>query len=131
MSAALLVPPAFLPPTGVLRISQKAPHALRTDPTSSLPFPFSLLWLSETAQTWTDYENNFISCLRTGDGESAYRFLDRLTKRFGNDNERITALWGIYREATAKDDKDLDNVLTSYEEVITEFPTNMVRCVTP
>jgi len=47
-----------------------------------------------------------------------------MTTRFGSDNERIIALRGIYEEALAKDDKELEKVFEGYEKVLKADPTN-------
>lgn len=67
-----------------------------------------------------------MSCLRTGDEESARLCLGRLTERFGTSNERVLALIGLYDEATAKDEGELDEVLKSYENLLKNDPTNGV-----
>ena len=48
----------------------------------------------------------------------------RLTTRFGANNERIIALKGVYEEALAKDDKELEKIFNDYEKVLKEDPTN-------
>ena len=67
-----------------------------------------------------------LSCLRTGDEQSAHLCLQRLTERFGADNERLMALRGVFQEATANDDAALKTVLEEYEKIITKDPSNMV-----
>jgi hypothetical protein len=72
------------------------------------------------------YENLMLSCLRTGDEQSAHWCLERLTKRFGADNERLMALRGLFQEAIASDDAALKQVLDEYERLLMEDPSNMV-----
>lgn len=67
-----------------------------------------------------------LSCLRTGDEESAHLCLQRLTERFGAGNERLMALRGLFQEAIAKDDAELKQVLEEYENILTQDPTNIV-----
>lgn len=67
-----------------------------------------------------------LSCLRTGDEESAHLCLKRLTERFGDDNERLMALRGLFQEAVAKDDAALKKVMEEYESILMADPTNMV-----
>ncbi|KAF2684914.1 protein prenylyltransferase [Lentithecium fluviatile CBS 122367] len=122
--ANLLTPPAQITPQTALALSQKAPPILSTSPTSPLPWPLSLLFSRETPETWTIHENLLFASLRTGDDASARQVLDRLTTRFGADNERIITLRGIYEEALAKDDKDLEKVFEGYEKVLKADPTN-------
>ena len=67
-----------------------------------------------------------LSCLRTGDEKSASVCLERLTARFGAENERLMALKGLFQEATAEDEKVLQSILSEYEEILEENPSNMV-----
>jgi hypothetical protein len=67
-----------------------------------------------------------LSCLRTGDEESAKICLDRLTERFGTDNERVMALSGLFQEAVAENDSALNQVLKRYETILAQDPSNMV-----
>jgi len=68
-----------------------------------------------------------LSCLRTGDEESAHICLERLTTRFGADNERLMGLRGLFQEAVAKDDAALKQVLDEYDTILKKDPSNMVR----
>ncbi|RWA11252.1 hypothetical protein EKO27_g3856 [Xylaria grammica] len=126
MSSSLLHPPSHLPPATALRHSQQAPSILENSPgaiaTSILQ---SMLSTSETQELWTVYENLLLSCLRTGDDDSAHQCLGRLVNRFGHDNERIMALKGLLKEATATDNASLDLVLHEYEQILQENPTNL------
>ena len=67
-----------------------------------------------------------LSCLRTGDEESAHLCLERLTARFGTDNEKLMALRGLFQEAVAQDDVALKQVLDGYETILKKDPSNMV-----
>jgi tetratricopeptide (TPR) repeat protein len=124
-TANLLTPPSQIPPPTALSLAQKAPIILSTSPTSSLPWPLSLLFSRETPESWTIHENLFLSALRTGDDKSARQILDRLTTRFGAKNERIVALRGIYEEALATTPADLEKVFQGYETILKEDPTNL------
>jgi tetratricopeptide (TPR) repeat protein len=123
--ANLLSPPSQIPPPTALALAQKAPRILSSTPTSALPWPLSLLFSRETPETWTIHENLFLSTLRTGNEEAALRILQRLEARFGDHNERIITLRGIYNEATSKSDADLEKVLNGYDKIIKDDPTNM------
>jgi tetratricopeptide (TPR) repeat protein len=123
--ANLLSPPTHIPPPTALALSQKAPLILAHPPTSSLPWPLSLLFSRETPESWTIHENLFYSALRTGDETAAKAVLERLEARFGDQNERIITLRGIYNEATAQSDSDLEKVFEGYEKILREDPTNM------
>lgn len=125
----LVNPPPHLPPPAVLQLSQSAPHLLSKSPTSSLPYPLSILFSAETPDSWAAHENLLKACLRTGDDSSARQCLDRLVDRFGADNERVLALQGLYAEATAKDQAELNKVLGGYEAKIKEDPTSFVSSI--
>ncbi|KAF1360317.1 hypothetical protein EJ07DRAFT_155295 [Lizonia empirigonia] len=124
-TANLLTPPSTIPPPTALALSQKAPLILANPPTSSLPWPLSLLFSRETPESWAIHENLFLSALRTGDEASAAQILSRLEARFGEHNERIVALRGIYNEATAQSTADLEKVFDGYEKILREDPTNV------
>lgn len=134
MSSSLLHPPGNLAPGTALKLSQQAPAILSSAPDpvptggiSSFPKRLlATLFSSETAEQWVTYENLMLSCLRTGDDQSAQRCLERLVARFGDDNERIMALKGIVKEATAADDKALANVLKEYDAILAENDANIV-----
>ncbi|KAF2259823.1 hypothetical protein CC78DRAFT_502535 [Lojkania enalia] len=122
--ANLLTPPSSIPPPVALQLSQRAPPIIASSPTSSLPWPLSLLFNAETPETWTIHENLLLSALRTGDDKAARALLDRLTTRFGASNPRIITLRGIYEEGTAKSDKELETIFKKYEDILKEDPSN-------
>lgn len=127
MASSLSHPPAHLPPSVALQISQQAPATLRNTPSAISSYSISSLWsAAETPELWTEYENLMLSCLRTGDEQSAHLCLQRLTERFGADNERLMALRGLFQEAIAKDDAALKQVLEEYESILITDPSNMV-----
>ncbi|KAJ9668752.1 Inositol phosphatase SIW14 [Coniosporium apollinis] len=125
MAAELINPPPSVPPALALRMSQQAPRILQQSSGPSLPYPLSLLTASEAPETWIGYENLMLACLRTGDDRSARICLEKLTQRFGEDNERVMALRGMYHEAVAEDYKALESIFRGYEEVLKKDPTNM------
>jgi ER membrane protein complex subunit 2 len=67
------------------------------------------------------------SCLRTGDQQSAHLCLERLTSRFGSENERVMALRGLFQEAIAEDKSGLQRILDEYDAMLARDPTNTVR----
>lgn len=71
------------------------------------------------------HENLLLAALRTGDDAAARQILDRLITRFGATNERLIALQGVYEEALAKDDKELEKIFNDYEKVLKDDPTNI------
>lgn len=123
MALALLEPPTNTNPQTALSLSQKAPTYYKSQASWSLPYPLSLFVNNESQEKWQAYENIFLACLRTGDNQSAYLYLEELTDRFGKDNERVTALRGLYAEATANNDKELEDVMKHYEEILKEDPS--------
>ncbi len=72
------------------------------------------------------YENLMLSCLRTGDEQSAHLCLERLTARFGAENERLMALRGLFQEAIATDDAALKQVLEEYDTILKKDSSNIV-----
>ncbi|KAI2623294.1 tetratricopeptide [Hypoxylon sp. NC1633] len=126
MSSSLLHPPSHLPPAVALRLSQQAPGILgRTTGAISNSVFQSLLSAAETPELWTTYENLLLSCLRTGDDESAHQCLARLVNRFGQSNERIMALKGLLKEAGANDAAALEVILKEYDQILQDTPTNI------
>ena len=122
MATALLVPATD--PKTALHHSQAAGPFLSTQSRGlSLPYPISLLTTNESQEKWQAYENVFLACLRTGDNDSARKCLQDLTERFGKINERVLALQGLYEEATAGSQKEVEDVLKGYEEVLEADPT--------
>jgi len=119
----LLAPPTNNSPSAALQLSQSAPTFFASQSTFTLPWPLSLLSANESQEKWQIYHNVFTACLQTGDNESAYLCLEELTDRFGKENERVMALQGLYEEATANNDAELQAVLGRYEEILTEDPT--------
>ena len=61
-----------------------------------------------------------------GDEQSAHECLERLTSRFGSENERVMALRGLFQEAIAEDDTALERVLEEYDSILARDQTNMV-----
>ena len=125
MATSLLEPPSNTSPQIALQLSQQASTFLKSQSSwlSSLPYPLNLLINTESQEKWQTYENIFIACLRTGDNESAHLCLEELTDRFGKANDRVVALQGLYQEATAKNDGELQEVMKGYEEVLKKDPT--------
>lgn len=128
MASSVLHPPSHLSPAVAVQLSQQAPVILRNAPSSTSSYSLqSLFSRAENADLWTTYENLMQSCLRTGDEQSAYSCLERLTERFGPENERVMALRGLFQEAVAEDKQALQKILDDYDSVVARDPTNMVR----
>lgn len=127
MAPSLLHPPGQMSPADALQLSQRAPAVLQSSPSfvSSSPL-LAIFSASESADLWMQYENLMLSCLRTGDQQSAHQCLERLIRRFGDDNERVMALKGLLKEADAADDAGLGIVLKEYDDILAEDSTNIV-----
>lgn len=127
MAPALNKPHGRLSPAEALQLAQQAPTILRRNPKAISASPLSLLFSSpETAELWTIYDNLIISCLQTGDDQSAHQCLERLVLRFGDKNERIMALKGLVKEATATNNNELGEVLEEYENILEADGANIV-----
>ena len=124
MAVDLVNPPPHLSPQAALSVSQKAPQLLRSS--GILPWPLSLLSNDDTPEHWATYENLFLSCLRTGDSQSALAILTQLRKRFGVEDERVLAYYSMYDEARADSDKELAEVLKKLGDALEEEPTNLL-----
>lgn len=125
MATSLLEPPTNADPQTSLKLSQSAPTFIQSQTsTLTLPYPLSLFTTSESLEKWSATENLFLATLRTGDNDSAYALLESLTDRFGLENERISALRGLWAEATATTPQELVEVLRNYEEILKEDPSN-------
>lgn len=103
-------------PSTVLSLARRAPSFLSNASSSH----------SDTPETWLLYENLLLTCLRSHDDLSARICLDRLTARFGEKNEQVMALRGLYDEAMAKNRAELEAIVKRYEDVLVEDPTNTV-----
>lgn len=125
MANLLLEAPTNSSPEIAIRLSQRAPSFVTSQSSwlSSLPYPLSLFINTESQEKWQAYENLCLACLRTGDDTTAYACLESLKDRFGDSNDRILGLQGLYKEATAKNDSDLASVLGEYEEILKGDPT--------
>ncbi|EFX01543.1 tetratricopeptide repeat domain containing protein [Grosmannia clavigera kw1407] len=126
MAPSLLHPPSRLSAAEALLLSQRAPAVLDSLPsTVSSSMLQSVIAPTDDPEIWISYENLLLSCLRTGDIESARESLRRLVGRFGESNDRIKALGGIVREAEAEDETALLEVLKSYDSILKEDDSNI------
>ncbi|KAL2128983.1 hypothetical protein VTI74DRAFT_8391 [Chaetomium olivicolor] len=126
MAPSVLHPPTQLSPAGALALSQRAPAILRSTPSTVSSSPLNaLLSGSEKPEQWLQYENLVLSCLRTGDEKAAYACIRRLVARFGDDNERVQALMGLLKEADAKNNGELEEVLKEYDQILKDNDTNI------
>ncbi|MCJ1449422.1 MAG: hypothetical protein MMC23_009942 [Stictis urceolatum] len=88
-------------------------------------FPLSLLAGGETTEQWRSFETIFVACLKSGDDKAAHLLLERLIERFGQSNERVMGLRALYQEAAAGDTGKLEDVLSEYESIMVNNPTNV------
>lgn len=114
-------------PSQVLRLSQQAPSLLQKPSPHTAAFRPTHLTSTENAEDWIQLEQLFLSCLQTGNDQSAHLFLERLIDRFGTSNERVLSLHGLYREAVAEDDAALARILKDYDDLLAEDPSIIVR----
>lgn len=127
MAPSLLHPPSQLSPPQALELSQRAPNILQNSPsTISSSALASVFTASESTELWLIYENLLLSCLRTGDERAAHECIDRLVRRFGEDNERIMAFTGLVKEAEASSNAELELVLKEYDGILAQSNTNIV-----
>lgn len=127
------MPPSLLNQQGqmsnaeVLRIAEQAPHFLRKNPRAYSLSPLEpLLSVAESTDTWTEYENLLLACLRTGNDKAAGECLERIMFRFDEKDERVMALRGMVKEAVAADDAALEAILKEYEIVLKDNDANVV-----
>ncbi|KAF5025429.1 hypothetical protein F66182_2489 [Fusarium sp. NRRL 66182] len=126
MAPSLARPQGQLSSAEALQLAQQAPNVLKRNPKAFSASPLvSLFSATETAELWTIYENLIITCLRTGDDESAHQCLERLVLRFGDKNERVMAFKGLIKEAEATNNSELQEVLKEYEDILEEDGTNI------
>ncbi|KAL5615492.1 hypothetical protein BROUX41_005537 [Berkeleyomyces rouxiae] len=119
MSLSLVWPQALLSPAETLQLAQQAPKFLASNPKTYSSSPLAaLLGATESRETWITYENLLVACLRTGDNESALQILERLMLRFGDENERIMAFEGLFKEAQAKSPAQLESILDEYLTIL-------------
>lgn len=127
MAPSLLHPPSQLSPSQALELSQRAPQILKNSPSAvSASAIGSIFSAPESTELWLTCENLLLSCLRTGDEPSAHECLERLVRRFGDDNERIMAFKGLVKEADALSNAELEVVLKEYDDILANNNTNIV-----
>ncbi|RMJ26618.1 hypothetical protein PHISP_02490 [Aspergillus sp. HF37] len=107
-----------------LRLSQQVPAIIgrQSSWTDVLPLSTPVRESPEEPET---IEQLFFACLQTGDDKSAQLCLDRLAQYFGASNERVTGLQGLYEEATAEGQADLEKCLEKYNGILSENPVNV------
>ncbi|WXC62998.1 hypothetical protein SNK03_008819 [Fusarium graminearum] len=126
MATLLARPQAQLSPAEALHLAQQAPTILKGNPKAFSASPLvSLFSAAETVELWTIYENLIVTCLQTGDDDSAHLCLERLILRFGGENERVMALKGLIKEAEATNNNELSAVLKEYEDILQQDGTNI------
>lgn len=114
-----------------LRLSQQAPSILDHQLTSqSNALPLTTPG-RERPDEQEAVEQLLVACLHTGDDKSALLCLERLTRCFGESNERVTGLHGLYEEAIAEGDIDLERCLQKYNRLLQGNPVNVVSVILP
>lgn len=125
-------------PATILSLSQKAQSLLSKSSLKPKSQLLAIVSAVEEPLEWSELEQVFLACLRSGDDKSAHLCLERLTQRFGATNYRIMALRGLYQEAKADDEVELRRILQGYNEILKEDPMNtpihkrrnaLIRCL--
>lgn len=111
-------------PATVLNLSQKATFLLSKSSLKPKSQLLAIVSAVEEPLEWSELEQVFLACLRSGDDKSAHLCLERLTQRFGAGNYRIMALRGLYQEAKAENEEDLRRILQGYNEILKEDNMN-------
>ncbi|KAI1614315.1 hypothetical protein EDD37DRAFT_124561 [Exophiala viscosa] len=112
-------------PAAALQIAQRAPSILAKSSSVTTTFPLSMFSSADSTELWNDLEQLLYACLRTGDDKSAYLCVERLTDRFGANNERVMALKGLYQEARASDMAAMKIILEDYNKILEDNPMNV------
>lgn len=127
MAPSLLSQQGQMSNAEVLRVAEQAPQFLRKNPRAYTSSPLEpLLSVAESTDTWTEYENLLLACLRTGNDKAAGECLERIMFRFDEKDERVMALRGLVKEAVAVDDAALEAILKEYEMVLKDNDANVV-----
>lgn len=129
MSGVLLQPSKEHAHPKALSISQQTAHHLQTYGAVNSLISIPFLTRADSFDVWNTYEKLFISCLQTGDDESAHKCLEKLIARFGATNERVMGLRGLYQEAVAEGPSALEKILKNYDDALAADPVNMVGLV--
>ncbi|KAE8371219.1 hypothetical protein BDV26DRAFT_303045 [Aspergillus bertholletiae] len=112
-------------PITTLRLSQQASVILERQLLSEKNPISALIAKQEDPEKYGIIEQLFFSCLQTGDDRSALLCLEQLTRRFGSSNEKVMGLRGLYEEAIAENQSDLEHSLRKYDFSLAENPLNL------
>ncbi|KAE8147651.1 hypothetical protein BDV25DRAFT_159913 [Aspergillus avenaceus] len=107
------------------RLSQQAPVLLKQQLSKERNVLLSLVNKSEEPENHGMTEQLFFACLQSGDDKSAVLCLELLTRRFGSSNERVTALRGLYEEALAENQFELEQCLHKYDALLSDNALNL------
>lgn len=109
-----------------LRASQVALKTVETQPSYLSSFAARLFGQAEDTRQWQQYEELLVASLKAGDEKTAQAILQKLISRFGAANERVMGLRGMYQEAAANNQTELEAVLQEYNEILKENRANIV-----
>lgn len=109
-----------------LSVAQQTAHHLQTHGALNSFISVPFFTHAESFEVWSTYEKLLVSCLQTGDDESAHKCLERLVARFGATDERVMGLRGLYEEAVAEGPSALERILKDYDEALLVDPANFV-----
>ncbi|RPA77241.1 hypothetical protein BJ508DRAFT_228915 [Ascobolus immersus RN42] len=79
----------------------------------------------DTYSNWALHETLFYACIRGGDDRTASLALQRLSDRFGSDDDRVAGMRGVLSEVAATTTTELEEVLRGYDEVLEKDPTKL------
>lgn len=115
----------FADPKDALSLARKAPSLLSKTSSIATTFPTSVIGTPESPELWMELASMFYACLRTGDDKSAHLCLEKLTQRFGEKNDRVMAMRGLYQEAVAGGEDELRQILQEYNKMLVDNPVNI------
>ncbi|KAL4911639.1 hypothetical protein BDW74DRAFT_143353 [Aspergillus multicolor] len=79
----------------------------------------------KTQNEFDSLEKLFFSCIQSADDKCALSCLERLGRRFGSSDERVTALRSLYDEAVAEGQSSLEQCLRKYDNILSQNPMNL------
>ena len=86
----------------------------------------SALSKKDTYSNWALHETLFYASVRAGDDKTARRCIQRISDRFGADDDRVAGMAGVLEEVAATTTAELEEVLRGYEEALEKDPTRLV-----
>lgn len=91
----------------------------------------SSLSKADTYSNWALHETLFYACIRAGEDNTAKLCIQRISDRFGSDDDRVSAMAGVLEEVMAETPQQLEQMLQVYELALEKDPTRLVRPTPP